>query len=120
MELTVTEESAVTRLVLSGRMDLDGVQAIESRLTELTAGKGQTSILDCSGVTFIGSLGVGILFKLARALRAKHARLILLAPKPAIQKVLETAYVTELIDLAPDEAAALKKAGVDDRGKPQR
>ena len=120
MQLKLIQENGVTWFALEGRLDLEGTQKIEAQLTELTAGRGKNAIVDFTGVTFIGSLAVGLLFKLARALRAKHARLILLAPKPSVLKVLETTYVTQLIDVADDEAAAKALAGIDERGKAHR
>lgn len=120
MQLKTIRENGVTWLALDGRLDLEGTQKIEAQLTELTAGRGKNAIVDVTGVTFIGSLAVGLLFKLARALRARHARLILLGPKASVLKVLETTYVTQLLDVADDEASAKALAGIDERAKPLR
>jgi anti-anti-sigma factor len=86
MEIRVIESSdGLRRLALSGRLDLAGTDAIETRFAALTAGTRQTAIVDLREVTFLASLGMRMLVSSARTLLRSGAKLVLLGPQPAVR-----------------------------------
>ena len=96
----------IVQLRLSGRLDLQGSQAIgESFATAATTSKGKI-IVDLSAVTFLASVGIRLLLTSARAQANRGGKLVLAAPQPSVRKVLEAAGVDQLIGLAADVESA--------------
>jgi anti-anti-sigma factor len=111
MEIRVIESSdGLRRLALSGRLDLAGTEAIETRFAALTAGARQTAIVDLREVTFLASLGMRMLVSSARTLVSSGARLVLLGPQPAVRLALESAGLTSLLPIAGDDGEAVALA----------
>ena len=96
----------IVQLRLSGRLDLEGSQAINERFTTAaTASKGKI-IVDLSGVSFLASVGIRLLLTSARAQANRGGKLLLAAPQPSVRKVLEAAGVDQLIGLSADVESA--------------
>lgn len=84
-----TEEVApgVTKVNLTGRLDIGGTQEIELPFNAL-AGSQRALIIDLSQVDFIASLGLRLLIVGARAAQRKGGRMILFQPPIAVEAVL--------------------------------
>jgi anti-sigma B factor antagonist len=108
MQLEVLENTEnLSRLTLSGRLDAAGVGRIETRFTATTVARNRSALVDVSGVSFIASLGIGMLVTVARTLRRHGHRLILVAPQELVEEVLRAAAIDQLVGIAADEAEAL-------------
>ncbi len=103
-----TEELAggITKVILSGRIDMGGANEIDKPMREIGA-RSSAVIIDLSGVDFMASLGLRSLVICAKAVMAKRGGIVLLGPNPQVEEVLVTSGINELIPIAPDEAAAL-------------
>src|SRR5215468_9724799 len=110
MKMDITEEDGVVRVVLFGRLDTPGVDAIETRLTGAVCPRGARTVVDLSGVEFIGSLGLRMFITIARALSRRNGKMILYAPQPFVAQVLETASLGDIIPVQPDAASAVAAA----------
>ena len=107
IELKVVEDSPkLIRVVLAGELDSLGAGQVELKLTVLMRGTSPHAIVDMSNVTYIASMGVGLLVSVLKVLNRRGARLILLNPQPAVLIVLEATRLTEILGVAMDEAAA--------------
>lgn len=107
MEMT-TDHTADGGLILrlTGRLDVAGVDAVETRfLQEAGAATGAVAV-DMRGVAFVASLGIRMFVTSARPLHARGRRLILFSCQPAVADVFEMAALDELIKLVPHEEAA--------------
>ncbi len=99
----------VTRLKLSGRLDLNGAAMVEIPIG--VAAKGCRSLLiDMSEVSYVASLGVRYLVMAAKTLDQRGGKLVLFSVVDPVAEVLETMGVTELLPMVPSEAAALDLA----------
>lgn len=108
MELsTETLDGGVTRVLLSGRMDILGVQAVDMKFTALTASQGGRVVVDLSGVSFLASLGMRTLISSAKALAARGGRMVLLNPQPKVLEVLQVSGLASLIPVHAELDAAL-------------
>ena len=107
MKMDITEEEGVVRVGLVGRLDTPGVDAIETRLTAAVCPRGARTVVDLSGVEFIGSLGLRMLITIARTLSRKNGKLVLYGPKAFVAQVLETASLGDIIPVQPDAASAI-------------
>jgi anti-sigma B factor antagonist len=112
MEIAVTEDGVRTlRAALTGRFDAKGAEAVEGDFSGRIGKAGRNVLIDMSGVSFVGSLGIRLLISAARALSRAGHRLVLFGVQPAVAEVFATIALDELIPIAPDEAAALATLG---------
>ena len=106
MELTTTDlDNGVTKVLLSGRMDIEGATAVDLRFSVL-AGSKKKLLVDLSNVSFMASLGIRTLMMSAKAMANKGGKMVLLSPQPNVEKVLETTGVNTVIPVVRDMAAA--------------
>ena len=69
MELEHDDAADGVRLIrLKGRLDLEGAEAVDLKLTSLCAVRKCNVILDIAGVEFLSSIGVSVIVRVARAL----------------------------------------------------
>ena len=97
----------VTYVALIGRLDIEGVNAIELPLTVSTVSPRRPAMIDMSAVEFLGSLGIGLLVRCAVSLQRSGARLVLFGCQPLVRKSLEVTKLTSVLPLADSEDAAL-------------
>ncbi len=103
MHLEVTIDGGNLRVVLEGRLDLTGVNAISNQFAFQVAGHDGPAVVDCRKVSFMGSLGMGMLVAAAKALRRKGHSLTLLEPQPLVEEVLRTAGIHNVVPIVHDE-----------------
>lgn len=96
----------VTQLVLTGRLDFDGAEAIEKDFAAAAAEHRALVVVDLSGVTFLSSIGMRLFIKSARAQKSRGGKLVLAAPQPLVRKVLETTGIDKVIPLSSDVESA--------------
>ncbi|MEO0650954.1 MAG: STAS domain-containing protein [Planctomycetota bacterium] len=102
MQLEVVEEpNSITRVVLDGRLDSPGVDAIETRFNAALTHGGH-GLVDMSGVSFLSSMGVRMLISAAKAVGRRGHKLVLVAPQELVAEALQHSSIDELIPVAPD------------------
>jgi anti-anti-sigma factor len=84
-------------VVLRGEIDLSTVQAVRSVLQVLDP-RQRLVVLDLSGVTFIDSMGIGLLVETRRRFEPEFRELLLRAPSEQVRQVLE---ITGLLQVFP-------------------
>ena len=107
--LDVTGAPAPT-VAPKGAIDLASSRGLQARLAELAGENGQDAILDLSGVTFIDSVGLGVVLKAASRFHRQGKRLLLVvAPEGPVQRILEFAGVGDRLPVVEtvDEARAV-------------
>lgn len=107
----IPREDGISHIALSGRLDAVGVDQVGTRFQALTSARGQHTVIDMSGVEFIGSLGLGMLLSVARSLHKRGARAVIVNPQPFVWKLLETAHMPAVIPVVstiPEAEALLK------------
>jgi anti-anti-sigma factor len=84
-----TEEIApgVTKMNLTGRLDIGGSQEIDLAFNAL-AGSQRALIVDLTQVDFIASLGLRLLIVGARTVQRKGGRMVLFRPPIEVEAVL--------------------------------
>jgi anti-anti-sigma factor len=109
MELQLVEASdSLTRVSLIGMLDLVGVGKVETKLLAATVARGAPTIVDVSEMTFIASLGMGLLLSCLKGLKRKGAKLVLLKPQRDVAAALTVARLTELLPIAETDEQALQ------------
>src|SRR5215467_13339692 len=109
MKLNVaTIENGITKVSLSGRLDIEGALKIDSQFNKI-AEENKNVLVDLSEVTFMASLGVRTLVNGATATVKSGGKMVLLKPQPNVERVLRITGVGTMmpISLALIAAATL-------------
>lgn len=106
MEWSVSDlENGLTKVVLNGRLDLQGALAVDPAFAKIAEEKHKV-VVDLSAVPFLASLGLRTLVTSCKALAAKGGNLVLMAPQAGVEKVLMTSGINTIIPVVPDMSAA--------------
>jgi anti-anti-sigma factor len=103
-------EDGVRLVRLNGRLDLEGSEAVDLKLTSLCGTRKGFVVIDMSGVEFMSSIGVSVLVRVARACSQRQGRLVLLSPRANVQDVLVRTQIDQIIPIYADLPTA--RAGV--------
>lgn len=107
MEFEVVDEGQETnRIIMKGRLDAPGAGQIEIPFTATLKSANRHAILDMSDVGFVASLGIRLLFAVARVMQRQGRRMVLLGVQPGVAEVFSTVGVDQIIPSAADEASA--------------
>lgn len=110
MELKVIRaDDEISHIALIGRMDHNGVSAVELKFLASTASRKKPAIVDMSEVTFVVSLGIRMLLGAAKSLGAAGCKMALVKPQPLVAETLRLAKLDEIFILADSEEEALDK-----------
>src|SRR5215831_8082997 len=99
--------AGIVRVTLSGRLDTQGVDRIETRFIATLVPTGQSALVDLSQVEFLASMGIRMLVSAARNLKKAQARLVVFGPQPNVGQVLEAVSLHKIIPVCATEADAL-------------
>jgi anti-anti-sigma factor len=99
-------DGAVTKVVLSGRIDIAGAREIDMPMN-LVAGTRRAVVIDLSAVEFMASMGLRSIVVSAKAIASKRGKVVLLAPQPQVEEVLAVSGIDTLIPIFRDEAEAI-------------
>src|SRR5258706_12503973 len=81
-ETTISHEDIgedLRRIVITGRLDTPGTNAISAQLRELAAAPKRGVIVDLSAVAFAASIGIGQLIGNAQAVKARGGHMLRIA-----------------------------------------
>jgi len=105
---TIRADDTIKHIALHGRLDIKGVTDIQYDFMQETTVGPRPTVVDISKVTFISSLGIGMLVSAAKHMEKRGARMVLLNPTELVRSTLETSYLNELIPIVSSESAALE------------
>jgi anti-sigma B factor antagonist len=100
MKITVEILSdGIKKIALFGRMDIDGAQSIDLKLTFETAAEKSLVIMDLSNVDFMSSIGIGSIVRSSKSLRLRGGNIVLFNPQPVVTMVLEATQINKIIPI---------------------
>ncbi len=109
MNLQVVERSdSLTHIALVGDLDIEGVNATQDAFYFNVATRRKPTIVDLSGVKFIGSLGIGMLVRVAQSLIRNGGRMVLLNPVGTVDEMIRLLNLDSVIPIVKtrEEATA--------------
>ena len=100
-ETAITHEDIgedLRRIVISGRLDTPGTNAIAAELTQLASAPKRGVIVDLSAVQFAASIGIGQLIRAAKEVKSRGGHLVVLASaNSAVMISLTTTGIDKMI-----------------------
>ena len=101
--VTRTDDDDVTA-VITGEFDMPATFTIEPALERAVERPGLRSFtLDLTGLTFIDSLGLGVLIRLAAELEARSVPMRILPGPPPVQRVFASAGLAQALPFEPEQ-----------------
>lgn len=100
MQLQVRKNGAVMEVELEGRLDVAGVGRINDQFSFQVIAHDGPVVVDFSKVSFVASLGLGMLVTAAKALRRKGHVLTVFSPQPLVQETLRTAGIHRVVEIS--------------------
>jgi anti-sigma B factor antagonist len=93
------EEAEVCRLSVTGEVDLYSSPELRRAVSEaITGARGRVEV-DLSGVEYMDSSGVAALVEGLRESAQRITRFVLIAPSPAVNKVLQMSRLDTVFDI---------------------
>jgi anti-anti-sigma factor len=112
VNLHVIERSdALTHIALEGDLDIAGVNAVQDPVYFNLTSRKKPAIVDMSAVKFIGSLGIGMLVRVAQSLRRQGFPMVLVNPCGMVDQALRLTNIHLVIPIATSREEALAKLG---------
>src|ERR1700681_3799564 len=107
MPMSIEElEGGITRVILEGRLDIEGAAAVDMRMNVI-AGTKKAVLVDMQKVSFLGSMGLRALVAPARAIRGRGGKIVLFAPNQLVEDVLKTSGIDAFIPVHHELQSAL-------------
>lgn len=100
----------VLSVSLTGRLDTQGVDRIETKLTAHLVPIAARAIVDLSEVSFLGSGGIRMFITIARALDRRGGKLVLYGAQPIVAQVLDMTSVNNIVPVRADAENAAAAA----------
>ncbi len=105
-----TLDGNVRKIILAGRMDVQGTQEIDVKFSGFAANQ-KALIVDMGAVEFLSSIGIRTLMLNAKAVAQRGGKMVLLNPSESVTKVLEMAGIDTLIPICRSADDALRAVG---------
>ncbi len=86
-------------VVLSGEADTTSAPLLREVLAEQLDAGARLVTVDASGLSFLDSVSIRVLVLAARALQARHGRLVLARPQPVVARLLEITGADRLFEV---------------------
>jgi anti-anti-sigma factor len=99
--MTISTESmdgGITRVLLDGRLDIQGAAAVDLRMNVL-AGSSKFLLIDLTNVSFLGSMGLRSILVPAQAVHRRGGKVALFNPVPMVEEVLKASNVDQVIPI---------------------
>ena len=103
---TESMEGGITRVLLDGRLDIQGAAAIDLKMNVL-AGSSKFLLVDLTNVSFLGSMGLRSIVVPAQAVKRRGGKVALFGPVPMVEEVLKASNIHEVIPIFHDLDAAV-------------
>jgi anti-anti-sigma factor len=107
MKISTEElDGSITKIVLDGRLDIEGAQVVDLKMNIL-AGSSEFLLIDMSQVTFLGSMGLRSILVPAQTVHRRGGKVVLFAPIPMVEEVFRASAVDQLIPIHHELGSAL-------------
>lgn len=103
---TESMEGDITRVLLDGRLDIEGAAVIDLRMNVL-AGSAKFLLIDLRNVSFLGSMGLRSIVIPAQSVRRRGGKVVLFDPVPMVEEVIKASNIDQVIPIFHELDAAV-------------
>src|SRR3954463_12770666 len=99
------------RIVISGRLDVEGTDSVSSQLVELIQAPKKGVVVDLSSLKFLASIGIRAIIASAKAVKARGGKMVLVVDDGSTVKMsLQATGIDQLVPVFSSADAAEKAA----------
>lgn len=109
----VDNDNGVTRLILAGKMDIEGATSVDKEFSDAASSRKKV-VVDLHDVDFLASLGMRTLVVNAKSIMSRGGRMVLVSPQPNVEKALRSSGIDTIIPIAADFDSAVQLVGYAD------
>ncbi len=77
MSISYTDAGELRKIMISGRLDVDGTNSVAAQLEELSKAPKKAVVVDLSALKFLASIGIRALISSAKAVKARGGKMVL-------------------------------------------
>lgn len=97
MQIFIEElQDGITRVILEGRMDIEGANSVNLKLN-IIGGTKTAVLIDMQKVTYLASIGIGVLMTVAKTVENKGGKFAFLSPSPVVDQVLQSTGIYQVV-----------------------
>ena len=111
MNINVTQQGNVRVLHCGGSLDADTVASFKKVAYDLVCSGTNQFVIDCSNLTFIDSMGLGVLISLLRRVRQREGDVKVAALSDEVKTIFEITRLHRLFDVCADWNTAVTRFG---------
>lgn len=106
MEMKVRDlNDGIRAVVFQGALDTDGAGKVDASLATLTDAKNRL-LIDMADVTYLSSIGIRALIQGARSVVRHGGRMVLVRPRPNVDRILRLAGTHQVVPIFADIESA--------------
>lgn len=111
MSITYNDTGELRKIIISGRLDVDGTNSVASQLVELAQAPKKGVVVDLSPLKFLASIGVRALIASAKEVKARGGKMVLVVKTGStVMMSIKATGVDQLVPVFGDLSAAEKAA----------
>ena len=107
MNVTTEREDGVLSVQVEGRIDGSTVLAFQEAIETALKDGDRAVIVDCEGLSYIGSAGLRTMLAMAKSVANRDARFALCALSEPVSRIFEKSGFDTILTIRPSRAEAL-------------
>lgn len=109
MNIEVKQQGDIQVMHCGGSLDADTVGAFKKVAYDLVGGGATRFVIDCADLTFIDSMGLGVLISLLRRVRQRNGDVKVSALSNEVKTIFEITRLHRLFDICADWNIAVRQ-----------
>ena len=111
MSISHEDTGNLRRIVISGRLDVEGTDSVAAQLVELTQAPKKGIVVDLSSLKFLASIGIRALITSAKAVKARGGKMVLVVNSGStVMMSIQATGVDQFVPVFGSESDAEKAA----------
>jgi anti-sigma B factor antagonist len=109
MNIEVTQQGDIQIMHCGGSLDADTVPAFKKVAFDLVGTGAKRIVIDCMNLTFIDSMGLGVLISLLRRVRSRDGDVKVAALSDEVRTIFEITRLHRLFEVCADWNTAVRQ-----------
>ena len=111
MSISYSDAGDIRKIVISGRLDVDGTNSVASQLEELARAPKKGVVVDLSSLKFLASIGIRALVASAKEVKARGGKMVLVVNTAStVMMSIKATGIDQFVPVFGDEADAERAA----------